>query len=332
MESEERKQRFIKLLSEMLLESNGIKSKLAQKLGIKAPTLTGWFQGKVDPASLDIRVFERIAKVRNCSVDDLAKLLSLFDDEPKNPLDKLKNLITEMLADTSLEQLGQRLGISKSTIGGWLYPGKNIDPGKLSAGTIAILAREKKWTIERLLTYLDLKEPVIKNQEISKVQSELSTFSLIEQIEILSWLSALVEEKLKYSANIKEVSKKPRAQLMERNPQVLILIESEDVSLASLYSSNLAVHLHLQPENIKIATPSSMPESLEHFDVLIFDINSQQSPCIPLLESLQFEGDIVIFADASLPDDVRERLNQKATELIVKPVPWEKLKDLAAFS
>ncbi len=70
-----------------------------------------------------------------------------------------------------------------------------------------------------------------------------------------------------------------------------------------------------------------MPESLEDFDVLIFDINSQQSPCISLVESLQFEGDIVIFADASLPDDVRERLNQKATEVIVKPVPWSELKD-----
>ena len=112
---------------------------------------------------------------------------------------------------------------------------------------------------------------------------------------------------------------------------VCIVLEQEDLSLASLYSSNLVLHLQLQPENIAIATPSSMPESLEDFDVLIIDINSQQSPCLPLVESLQFEGDIVVFADSSLPDDEKERLKQKATEVIVKPVPWSQLKDKPYF-
>ncbi len=44
------------------------------------------------------------------------------------------------------------------------------------------------------------------------------------------------------------------------------------------------------------------------------------------MEAVEFEGDILVFADASLPDDVRERLNQKATEIIVKPMPWSQLK------
>ena len=61
------------------------------------------------------------------------------------------------------------------------------------------------------------------------------------------------------------------------------------------------------------------------------DINSPQSPCIPLLDSLKFEGALLVFADSSLPDDVRERLKQKATDVIVKPVPWSELKDKSYF-
>ncbi len=33
-----------------------------------------------------------------------------------------------------------------------------------------------------------------------------------------------------------------------------------------------------------------MPESLSFFDVLLFNLNNQHSPCIPLIESLQFDG------------------------------------------
>ena len=125
----------------------------------------------------------------------------------------------------------------------------------------------------------------------------------------------------------------------ERIRQLLVLIEEEDLEIASLYSSNLAIHLQLKPENITIATPLSMPESLSFFDVLLFNLNNQQSPCIPLIESLDFDGDVVAIVDRSIPDDLCaplrgspwDRIKQKVTEVIVKPVPWEQLKDKPYF-
>ncbi len=100
-----------------------------------------------------------------------------------------------------------------------------------------------------------------------------------------------------------------------------------------------AVHLQLKPENIKIVTPRSLPESLSLFDVLLFDLSNQQSPCIPLIESLQFDGDVVAIVDRSISDDVCaplrgspwDRLSQKVTEVIVKPVPWSQLKNKPYF-
>ena len=53
---------------------------------------------------------------------------------------------------------------------------------------------------------------------------------------------------------------------------------------------------------------------------------------MPLIESLEFDGDVVAFVDRSLPDDLCDRLKQKVTEVIVKPVPWSELKQKAYFS
>ncbi len=74
-----------------------------------------------------------------------------------------------------------------------------------------------------------------------------------------------------------------------------------------------------------------MPESLSFFDVLLFNFNNQQSPSIPLIESLQFDGDVVAIVDRSLPQDIQDRLKDKVTEVIVKPVPWDELKEKAYF-
>ncbi len=87
-------------------------------------------------------------------------------------------------------------------------------------------------------------------------------------------------------------------------------------------------YVPLLPQNFSL---SSLPESLSLFDVLLFDFNNQQSPCIPLIESLDFDGDVVAFVDRSLPDEVCDRLKEKVTEVIVKPVPWQELKDKPYF-
>ena len=88
-----------------------------------------------------------------------------------------------------------------------------------------------------------------------------------------------------------------------------------------------------------IATPSSLPESLSFFDVLLFNLNNQQSPCIPLIESLEFDGDVVAIVERSLPEDLCaplrgspwDRLKEKSTDVIVKPVPWSQLKNKPYF-
>nr|MDJ0719483.1 hypothetical protein [Prochloraceae cyanobacterium] len=138
-------------------------------------------------------------------------------------------------------------------------------------------------------------------------------------------LSDIVQKQVKEQKIIKKVVES------KNNRQVLVLLEEEDIRIASLYSSNLAIHLQLKPENIKIATPCSLPDSLSVFNVLLFDLNNQQSPCIPLIESLDFDGDVVAFVDRSLPEDLCDRLKEKVAEVIVKPVPWEQLKDKPYF-
>ncbi len=83
---------------------------------------------------------------------------------------------------------------------------------------------------------------------------------------------------------------------------------------------------------LTIATPRSLPDSLSVFDVLLFDLSNQQSSCIPLIDSLDFDGDVVAMVDRSLPQDIQDRLKEKVTEVIVKPVPWSELKNKFYFS
>ncbi len=330
MKAEERKQKFVELLGQLLEGCGGVKKKLAQKLDIKPSTLTPWLQGKIDPASLDLAVFLRVAEVAQSSTDELAKTLGIGANSEVRVLDKFRSLVQDLLSGQSLEQLGKKLGVNYSTISVWTSSQRNIDPRRIPISTIAALAIEKGWTIERLLVYLGLKNiEEIKENLLSEIQGLVVQLSLFERVKLLTWLSSEFEKELKgFNAQIPDKSKEK----ILSDLKVCIVLEDQDLSLASSYSGNLVFHTQLRVENIALATPPSMPESLEDFHVLIFDINSQQSPCIPLVESLEFEGDIVIFADASLPDDVRDRLDQKATELIIKPVPWSELKDLPYFS
>ena len=330
MNLEERKARFAVLLKDMLDEYGGIKNKLAESLQIKPSTLTPWIQGKIDPAGLDIVTFERLAKVKGCSVDELAKLLSLKSDVSEKPLDKLRSLVTEMLVGQSQEQLGKKLGISKNTIRGWFNTTKNIDPSLIAAGTIANLASERGWTIERLLAYLGLKKFEETEEDLlSKIQSLAVQLSLPSQVKLQTWVSHQLENKLE-NLNIPIQTISNKKNLTQK--KIVLILEKEDLALASNYANNLGIYFQIKADNIKIATPRSLPDSLSVFDVLLFDLNNQQSPCIPLIESLEFDGDIVAFVDRSLPQDIQDRLKEKVTDVIVKPVPWSELKQKAYFS
>ena len=334
MNSKERKILFVSLLDEMLAGCGGIKGRLAKQLKIAPSTLSYWLQGKIDPGELSINTFTKIAKTKRLSVDELANTLGFFESHPDKSLEKFREILKELLKSHSQDDLAAKIGISQAAISKWLDSEKKFDLDKISAIRMSAIAKVKGWTIERLLIYLDLTEPESKDNLLFQLQSDATILTLNEQVKLLTWLSDLVQAKVIQEKTIDKAieikSEQPFAAPSFRN--ICVILEQEDIESASRYTADLLIHLQLQPENIALATPHSIPESFEDFDVLIFDINSQQSPCIPLLESLEFEGEIVIFVDRSLSDDVRERLNQKATEVIVKPVPWGELKDRAYFS
>ncbi|MDJ0718550.1 MAG: hypothetical protein QNJ54_30720 [Prochloraceae cyanobacterium] len=326
MEAKQRKERFIALLSELLTNFGGVKAKLAKNLEINSSTLTRWFQGKTDPATLELANFVRLSEIANLSTDELARIIGIKVNSDQQTLDKFKSLIEELLSFQSMEQLGKKLGVTYGAVSGWVSSQRNINPERIPIGTITALATEKGWTVERLLIYLGIKNLETEKDLLFKLRSGVTLISLQEQIKLLSLLSDLIQEKITQEKIVEKVI------TIQNDLTICIILEKEDNTIASLYSSNLAIHLQLKPENIKIATPRSMPKSLSFFDVLLFDLNNQQSPCIPLIESLDFDGDVVAFVDRSLPQDIQDRLKQKVTEVIVKPISWSELKQKAYFS
>ncbi|MGF1489097.1 MAG: hypothetical protein ACFBSE_18575, partial [Prochloraceae cyanobacterium] len=74
-------------------------------------------------------------------------------------------------------------------------------------------------------------------------------------------------------------------------------------------------------------------------DILIIDISTPQSASFPLIKDIEFDRDIVVFIDADLPSKVRSRsdprsgasLESKVTDVVVKPIDWQELKDKASF-
>ncbi|MDJ0719777.1 MAG: helix-turn-helix transcriptional regulator [Prochloraceae cyanobacterium] len=329
MDSNERKKLFAVLVQEILAQCGNVKVKLAKQLGISGGSLTHWLQGKIDPGGLGIKTFAAIADVKGVSVDELADYLGFFEPKFDKSLEKFRQLLQELLENNSQDELAQKTGISQGSISKWLDPERQFDLENISAMRIAAIAKQKKWSIERLLNYLDLKQ---KKQFVPcDLKAEAADLSLSEQVELLAWLSGIIDRKIKESENISPLIKKQTTGDIKSERNICIVLEKDDIKIVSEYLSSLGHYTQLQLKNITIATPSSLPESLSFFDVLLFDLNNQQSPCIPLIESLQFDGDVVAIVDRSLPEDIQDRLKEKVTEVIVKPVPWSELKQKAYF-
>jgi len=335
MNEEERKKRFIDLLSGLLADHSGIKIKLADRLKIKPPTLTRWFQGKVDPATLDLAVFVRVAEVANRSIDDLAFFLGVVENSEEKILDNFKSFIQDLLSGQSHESLAKKLGISDGAVAGWVRSQRKGDPRRVAISTIAGLAKEKAWTIERLLIYLGLKEIETEEDLFFKLKSGASTLSLQDRVKLLAWLSDDIQQEI-----IQENTSKQFVQ-SRKNRTICVLLEKDNLAIASNYSSNLVRHAHIEPDNIKIATITQFEEVKEDLDLIIFDIETNSSNIIELINEISFNGDIVIFTSQDLEAEVRSQLEDKVTDIVVKPhspsrdrcaLDWESLKDKPYFT
>jgi len=324
---DERKELFVALLIQLLADCDGVKLKLAEKLGVKPSTLTPWFQGKVDPAIIDLIFFVRIAEAANSSTDELVKRLGILEKSEATILDKFKNLVRDLLSTQTQTILAKKLGVSESAVGTWVRKKRAIDPRRISIATIAAIAREKNWTIERLLIYLDLKEITERDNLSSKLKTEATVLSLPEQVDLLAWLSNLVTGRLKESADLLVITPQSNQHLKRNDRTICLLLEQEDNAIAFRYTADFIIHLQLNPDKISIATISNLPESLEDFDTLIFDISSSNSEAIDLIQQISFNTDIVIFASEDLSQKDRSRLENKITEILVKPINWQELKN-----
>ncbi len=329
MEVEERKRKFVKFLNELLEQNNGVKKQLAKRLNINPSTLTSWLQGKIDPASLELTVFIRVAETCECSTDELATRLEIKPNSPQTALNKFQKLIQELLFNQSQEQLGKKIGVTHGAIAGWLSSQRPVAPRRINISTIAGLAQEKGWKIEQLLAYLGLKEiKDIKEDLFSQIQNSILKLPFQERVKLLGWLFNDFEQQLSSSylegfkiANQKKLS----------NKTILLVFEENCLSILPRRISNLESYTLLRPENIEIATTSHLPESLEDFDILLFDISSSESEAIRLIQDISFDGDIVVFTSEDLPENLRAGLEDKVTDLVIKPIDWSSLKDKEYF-
>ncbi len=325
MEADERKEKFIALLKELLDDYQGVKIKLAQKLEINSSTLTRWFQGKVDPATLESINFLRISQVAKLSSDELARKLGMISHSEAKILSKFQDLVKSLLSSQSMEELGSKLGVTYGAIAGWLSSQKNINPQRIPIGTIIALAKEKGWTLERLFIYLDLQELKNENNLLFKLQSGANVLPLNDQVKLLAWLSDRVQEKVTQQQitdpNIKTI----------KDLIVCIILETENLAIGTNYATNLAVNLELEPDNIQVASIKNLPESLEEFDLLLFDISSSESEAIALIEEIEFEGNMIVFAPDDLPSEVMANLSARVSDVVIKPIDWSSLKDKEYF-
>ena len=348
-EAQERKKKFVILLLELLDRSEGVKGKLAQKLKIKPSTLTPWLQGKIDPASLEILVFERLAKLAGHNIDSLAKLLTIIDtDKQQNtPQEQFKNLIEQILVIQSREELAKRLGIRQATISNWLNLEKNIHPENMPVDTLAAIAIERGWTLERLLAYLNLKkDEAIEEDIIALIQSQTKQLSFSNRVKLLSWLSGDFEKEL---SSFNKLIFNHNQKKSISNKKILFIFEKEDLAISnpsatraadadlslaqrvSHYTADLITYLEINPDNLQVTTIPKLPQSLDNIDVLIFDISTADSPSIALIEQISFDGDIVVFTSENLPENVRAGLEDKVTDVLVKPINWSSLRDKEYF-
>ncbi len=344
MESETRKQKFVELLEEILnSQCKGVKAKLAQKLELKPTRLTAWFQGKIDPASIEILPFSRLAEFKGYSVDELAKEFQIGVEKPDPQVDKFRKIIEELLHSQSQEQLGKNIGVSQNAISRWINPDLSIDPAKIPTERMVAIAKAKGWTVERLLIYLGLKKPQTENNLFFKLKSSATLLSFKEQVRLLTWLSNLVDKQLTENRATDNIAQLEKKELVSKSYKstVLIILDKEDTAIAdpdlslaqraTNYSSNLVHYLQLQPGNIQVASIENRPESLEDFDLLIFDISSSESEAISLIQDISFDSDIVVFAFSDLAENVRSSLEDKVTEVVLKPIDWSSLRDKTYF-
>lgn len=325
MEAKQRKEKFIALLNELLNEIGGVKVKLAQKLEINSSTLTRWLQGQTDPATLDLINFIRLSKLANLSADELAKLIGILPSSSEEVLDKFQTLVKDLLSTQSLEQLGSKLGVSHGAISGWLNPKRKVNPQKVYIGTITALAIEKGWTLERLLIYLGFKEPLTEDNLKFKLESAAINLSLNDQIDLLASLLDLIQEKIKEREIIEQ------SKITYNNRTICVILERADLAESSKYLKNLFIHTDLNPENISIATIALLPQSLEEFDTIVFDLDLYSTETISVIEKISFDRNILVFAPPDVSEEVRSTLANQVTEIVVKPIDWESLKDKPYF-
>jgi len=340
MKEEDRKQRFITLLNKLLDESGGIQKKLAVTLGIKSSTLSNWLLGKVDPASLDLQVFRDVAKASLLSTNELAELVGVVDRSEDLILERFKQLLQDLLSSQSQKELSKKLGISNTTVNNWLSSQINVDPQRIAIGTISKLANEKGLTIEGLLFYLGLlAEDKINEDILTEIQAKAAQLPFLTQITLTIWFLDELKNKL-YNWDIEKSNSINKINFRDRKICVILSqdnLSNQEASLrfaqrAGNYSSNLAINYKIKPKNIKIATTSKIPELLEDFDSLIFDIETNSASAIELINQISFNSNIVIFTSQELEEEVRSQLKDKVTDIVVKPIDWESMKDKPYFA
>ncbi len=334
MNSEERKHKFVMLLEELLKRNcDGIQARLAEKLEIRTSRISRWLAGQVDPINLETSIFSRIALMKLSSSEALANELG-FKELAQNSPNKFRLLLEQILFNKTQEQLAELLNVSQMTISNWLNPEKNIDPAKISAGTMFTMAHEQRWTFDDLLVYLGLKDNIVEENLLIKYQSGLVNLSFQEKLKLLTSLSNSIQKTGNNLDNKQEVTRTQTEQLkpIVSLHKILIIIEQEDLAIASEYFTNLSEYLQLQPKNIKITTIPKLPQSLADIDILIFDINTADSPSIQLIEDLTFNGDIIVFADAIAFSLIRDKISSAVSEIFAKPVDWSAKQIFSLFS
>jgi len=333
MNSEERKKKFIALLKELLeRDCDGVQARLAKKIKIGTTRISRWLSGKTDPLNLDALTFARIAELKNCSTEKLAKSLN-FPEPDVNQPNLFILLLQEMLSNKTQEELGVSLGVSQIAISNWLNPDKNTNPANISAGTMLAIARQKGWSIDDLLIYLNLQKGKKERKLITHYQLELSALSLEEQVKILNWLFNLIAQKIKESQNLLRITENKLEQNFELilDRTLLIILEQENMAIVSNYLQKIYVHTNINPENITIATIQHLPEAIAASNILIFDISSSDSPSIALIQEIEFEGNMIVFAPDNLPSEIMANLSARVSDVLVKPVDWGSLKDKEYF-
>ncbi|MGF1488180.1 MAG: hypothetical protein ACFBSE_13930 [Prochloraceae cyanobacterium] len=73
--------------------------------------------------------------------------------------------------------------------------------------------------------------------------------------------------------------------------------------------------------------PSCNPLRSPRSALWISEISTADSPSITLIQEISFDGDIVVFASEDLPENLRAGLEDRVTDLLVKPIDWNSLKD-----